>query len=425
MNTRSSAIDAPEHVNENADASLIDRLARRLVLSRLEHLQVGQIVVVENGKRITFGHPTEAFPLSAQLTVNHPGFYSDIAFGGSIGAGEAYINAYWATNDLTDLLRILLRNRDVLESMDSGMARLSRPLQKVLHALNRNTRNGSRKNIAAHYDLGNDFYQLWLDPTMMYSAAYFETPVTSLEQASTDKLDRICRKLDLSAGDSVMEIGTGWGGFAIHAARHYGCHVTTTTISQQQHDYARQAIADAGLEDKITLLFQDYRDLEGRFDKLVSIEMIEAVGHEYHDTFFRKCCDLLKPDGQMLLQAITIADQRYDSYRKGVDFIKRYIFPGGCLTSVTDLSRTMTEHTDMRVIHLEDIGPHYATTLRRWHDRFFARIEEVRELGYSETFIRMWQFYLCYCEAAFTERAIGDVQMLIMRPGARRDSIGY
>jgi cyclopropane-fatty-acyl-phospholipid synthase len=287
MNTRSAAIDAPERVNENARPSLIDRFARRLVLSRLEHLQFGQIVVTEKGERTTFGHLTDAFPLSAQLTVNNPGFYSDIAFGGSIGAGDAYISAYWATNDLTDLLRILLRNRDVLKSLDSGMARLTRPLQKVLHALNRNTRKGSRKNIAAHYDLGNDFYQLWLDPKMMYSAAYFETPATPLEKASTDKLDRICRKLDLSNGDSVMEIGTGWGGFAIHAAEHYGCHVTTTTISKQQHDYARQAISDAGLEDKITLLFQDYRDLEGRFDKLVSVEMIEAVGHEYHDTFFR------------------------------------------------------------------------------------------------------------------------------------------
>jgi len=253
MNTRFAAIDAPERVNENAKPSLIDRFARRLVLSRLEHLQFGQIVVTEKGERTTFGHLTDAFPISAQLTVNNPGFYSDMA-----------------TDDLTTLLRILLRNRDVLERIDSGMARLSRPLRKVLHALNRNTRKGSRKNIAAHYDLGNDFYQLWLDPTMMYSAACFETPATPLEEASINKLDRICRKLDLSDGDSVMEIGTGWGGFAIHAAKHYGCHVTTTTISKQQHDYARQAIADAGLEDKITLLLQDYRDLEGHFDKLVS-----------------------------------------------------------------------------------------------------------------------------------------------------------
>lgn len=425
MNTRSAAIGAPRGVNENAKPSLIDTFARRLVLSRLEHLQVGQIVVVENGEYATFGHLTEAFPHSVQLTVLNPRFYSDLAFGGSIGAGEAYINGYWTTNDLADLLRILLRNRDVLERMDSGIARLSRPLQKALHALNRNTRKGSRKNIAAHYDLGNDFYQLWLDPKMMYSSAYFDTPATTLEEAATDKLDRICRKLDLSEGDSVMEIGTGWGGFAIHAAKHYGCKVTTTTISQQQHDYARQAIANAGLEDRITLLLQDYRDLEGSFDKLVSIEMIEAVGHEYHDTFFRKCCDLLKPDGRMLLQAITIADQRYDAYKAGVDFIKRYIFPGGCLTSVTDMSRTLTEHTDMRVIHLEDIGPHYATTLRHWHDRFFARINDVRELGYSDAFIRMWQFYLCYCESAFVERAIGDVQMLIMRPGARCEHVRY
>jgi cyclopropane-fatty-acyl-phospholipid synthase len=260
---------------------------------------------------------------------------------------------------------------------------------------------------------------------MMYSCAYFDTPDTSLEDAATEKLDRICRKLNLSADDSVIEIGTGWGGFAVHAARHYGCHVTTTTISEQQYNYAKQAIAGAGLENKITLLLQDYRDLEGRFDKLVSIEMIEAVGHEFHTTYFKKCCELLKPDGQMLLQAITVADQRYDQYKTGVDFIKRYIFPGGCLTSVTDMSQTMTGHTDMRAIHLEDIGPHYAATLRHWHNRFLARIDEVRELGFSEAFIRMWQFYLSYCESAFIERAIGNVQMLVMRPAARRERIQY
>ncbi|MDH5621767.1 MAG: cyclopropane-fatty-acyl-phospholipid synthase family protein, partial [Gammaproteobacteria bacterium] len=211
------------------------------------------------------------------------------------------------------------------------------------------------------------------------------------------------------------------GGFAIHAAKNYGCHVTTTTISEQQYAYAKVAIHDAGLQDRITLLFKDYRDLEGSYDKLVSIEMIEAVGHEYHDTYFRKCCALLKPHGQMLLQAITIADQRYEQYKTGVDFIKRYIFPGGCLTSVTDMTRTMTKHTDLRVVHLEDIGPHYATTLRHWHDRFFARIDDVCKLGYSAAFIRMWQFYLCYCESAFIERAIGDVQMHLVRPGARHE----
>ncbi len=425
MNTRFVSLDSPKVSKEIVKGTVLDKLARRIVLSRLEKLQDGQVVVSENGEHLTFGKLTDDLPLTAQLRVLNPKFYSDVAFGGSIGAGEAYIHGYWACAELSDLLRILLRNREVLDQMDSGLALLSKPAQKLLHFLNKNTRKGSRKNIAAHYDLGNEFYQLWLDPKMMYSCAYFDTRDTSLEDASTEKLDRICRKLDLSADDSLIEIGTGWGGFAIHAARHYGCHVTTTTISEQQFNYAKQAVAKAGLEDKITLLLRDYRDLEGKFDKLVSIEMIEAVGHEYHDEYFKKCCDLLKPDGQMLLQAITIADQRYDEYKTDVDFINRYIFPGGCLTSVTDMSHTMTKHTDMRVLHLEDIGPHYATTLRTWRDRFFARIAEVRELGYSDAFIRMWEFYLCYCESAFLERATGTVQMLIMRPGARCDRISY
>ncbi len=422
---RPVSIDSPEFMRRTAKPAGLDKLARRLVHSRLRKIQNGQIVITENGQHTIHGQLTDGVPLTAHLTVENPRFYRDVAFGGSIGAGEAYIQGYWTCSDLSNLLRILLRNRDVLEEVDSGTALFTKPLQKLLHFYNRNTQEGSRRNIAAHYDLGNDFYRLWLDEKMMYSCAYFDSADTSLEAASTEKLDRICRKLDLSPEDSVIEIGTGWGGFAIHAAGNYGCHVTTTTISKQQFDFATQAVRKAGLEDRITLLFDDYRDLTGTYDKLVSIEMVEAVGHEFHDTFFRKCCELLKPDGQMLLQSITIADQKYDRYKKGVDFIKRYIFPGGCLTSVTDMSRTMTEHTDMRVIHLEDIGPHYAATLRRWHDRFFAKIDEVGKLGYSSEFIRMWQYYLCYCESAFMERAIGTVQMLIMRPDARRGIINY
>ena len=425
MNTRLATADSSDFDYISAAPSAIDRLARRIVLSRLEYLQIGQIVVSENGEQKTFGQLAGDFPHPVTLSVLNPKFFSEIAFGGSIGAGEAYINGDWACSELSEFLRIMIRNREFLERVNAGVALLSSPLQKLLHVLNKNTRKGSRKNIAAHYDLGNDFYRLWLDPSMMYSCAYFGTSDTSLDDAATEKLDRICRKLNLSADDSVIEIGTGWGGFAIHAARNYGCHVTTTTISQQQFDYAQEAIVAAGLENKITLLFEDYRDLEGSFDKLVSIEMIEAVGHEFHGNYFKKCCELLKPEGQMLLQAITMADQRYDQYKTGVDFIKQYIFPGGCLTSVTDMSRTMTRHTDMRVIHLEDIGPHYAKTLRKWHDRFFARIDEVRALGYSDGFIRMWQYYLCYCESAFIERATGTVQMLIMRPGARREQIQY
>lgn len=421
MNSRDISIDAPKLVRGAATSSWLDKLARRAVLSRLRKIEIGQIVISDHRELHVFGQPTREFPTTATISVLDDAFYSDIALGGSIGAGEAYMEGRWACDELTEMLRIMVRNREVLDQVDSGLALLGRPLQKLLHVIRKNTRKGSRRNIAAHYDLGNDFYRLWLDKSMMYSCAWFATPRMSLDDAATAKLDRICKKLRLTAADSVLEIGTGWGGFAIHAAEHYGCHVTTTTISDQQYAYAKEAIREKGLEDKITLLFKDYRDLEGRFDKLVSIEMIEAVGHEYHDAYFRKCCDLLKSDGQMLLQAITIADQRYEQYKRSVDFIKRYIFPGGCLTSVTDMTRTMTRHTDMRVVHLEDIGPHYATTLRHWHDRFFARIDKIRKLGYSGAFIRMWQFYLCACESAFTERAIGNVQMHIVRPGARHE----
>jgi cyclopropane-fatty-acyl-phospholipid synthase len=419
------SLDSHEFIRQTVKPRGLDRLARRLVHSRLAKITNGQLVISENGQHSTYGKLTDEVPLTAQISVDDPQFYRDVAFGGSIGAGEAYIHGHWSCGDLSNLLRILLRNREVLDNVDSGTALFTRPLQKLFHLFNRNTHEGSRRNIAAHYDLGNDFYRLWLDPKMMYSSAYFESADATLEDASAAKLDRICRKLDLSADDEVIEIGTGWGGFAIHAATHYGCRVTTTTISKQQYDYARAAVAAAGLQDRITLLFDDYRDLQGQYDKLVSIEMIEAVGHEFHDSFFRQCCSLLKPDGQMLLQAITIADQRYEQYKTSVDFIKRYIFPGGCLTSVTDMCRTMTTHTDMRMHQLEDIGPHYATTLRHWHDRFTARLDEVREQGYSDEFIRLWQFYLSYCEGAFLERAIGTVQLLAMRPDARRDSLAF
>jgi cyclopropane-fatty-acyl-phospholipid synthase len=416
---RTVSIDSRKFLEASRRPTALDALARRVVRDRLASLRNGQIVVTENGRHESFGAVTDDHPLTVQLTINDPRFYSDIAFGGAVGAGESYIHGCWSCDELTSLVRILVKNREVLLDMDSGTAHLTRPLQKMFHWLNRNTRNGSQRNIAAHYDLGNDFYALWLDKRMMYSGAIFEHVDMSLEAASVAKLDRICRKLNLSPRDHVLEIGTGWGGFAIYAAENYGCRVTTTTISGQQYDYAEDAIARAGLEDRVTLLQSDYRDLDGEYDKLVSIEMIEAVGHEYHDTYFRKCCELLKRDGLMLLQAITIADQHYERAKRTVDFIKRYIFPGGCLTSVTAMSDTLTRKTDMRIVNLEDIGPHYATTLRCWRERFFDNVDRVRGMGYSEEFIRMWQYYLCYCEGAFLERAIGNVQMLMMRPDAR------
>jgi cyclopropane-fatty-acyl-phospholipid synthase len=420
---KTQSIDAPGLLAAPPKIGLIDRVARRLVLKRLGKLHHGRVALVENENQVVFGAPTEAFAFEAEIEVIDPRFYSEVAFGGSIGSGEAYMQGYWRCEDLTSLVRILLRNRDVLEGMETGIARLAKPVRKLLHWLNRNTRKGSRKNIAAHYDLGNDFYSLWLDETMMYSSAFFPSRDATLKEASVAKLDRICRKLDLQPTDTVVEIGTGWGGFALHAAKNYGCHVTTTTISRQQYDFALERIRSEGLEDRITLLFEDYRDLEGSFDKLVSIEMIEAVGHEFHDTYFAKCAELLKPSGQMLLQAITIDDRRYEAYKKGVDFIKRYIFPGGCLTSVTAMTDTLTRVSDMRVFHIEDIGPHYARTLRRWHERFMDRIDEVSRLGYSEAFQRMWRFYLSYCEGAFREHAIGNVQMLMVKPEARPETI--
>jgi cyclopropane-fatty-acyl-phospholipid synthase len=418
------SINAPKFLEAARKPTSLEALARRVVRARLESLRNGQIVISENGCHEIFGAVTDDLPLTVQLTIHDPRFYYDIAFGGAVGAGESYIHGYWSCDELTTLVRILVKNRDVLLDMDSGTARLTRPLQKMFHRFNRNTRSGSRRNISAHYDLGNEFYALWLDQRMMYSSAIFEHADMSLEAASVAKLDRICRKLNLSPDDHVLEIGTGWGGFAIYAAENYGCRVTSTTISKQQYDYAQDAIAKAGLDDRITLLQSDYRDLDGQYDKLVSIEMIEAVGHEFHDTYFRKCCDLIKKDGLMLLQAITIADQHYERAKNTVDFIKRYIFPGGCLTSVTAMSDTLTRVTDMRIVNLEDIGPHYATTLRHWHDRFFGKLDDVRDMGFSEEFIRMWQYYLCYCQGGFMEGAIGNVQMLMMRPDARPASPG-
>jgi cyclopropane-fatty-acyl-phospholipid synthase len=326
----------------------------------------------------------------------------------------------WTTDDLAAVIRIILRNREVLDAMDSALTRLaSVPLHKLFHALHRNTPRGSRANIAAHYDLGNDFYRLFLDDTLTYSCGIFERPDSTLRDASVAKYDRLCRKLGLRPDHHVLEIGTGWGGFAIHAASTYGCRVTTTTISKEQFDLAAQRVQEAGLADRVDLLLTDYRDLTGQFDRLVSIEMIEAVGHHYLGTYFRSCADRLKPDGMAALQAITILDQVYDRHIGEVDFIKRYIFPGSCIPSVAAIMRAIARASDLKLFHLEDITPHYATTLRLWRERFFASLDAVRSLGFGDVFIRMWDFYLSYCEAGFAERYIGDVQMVLTKPLCR------
>jgi cyclopropane-fatty-acyl-phospholipid synthase len=300
--------------------------------------------------------------------------------------------------------------------MDSRWAWLSTPFLKLFHFWNRNSKAGSARNIAAHYDIGNELYKLMLDETMAYSCGIFRTPQSSLYEASVEKFDAACRKLNLKSTDHLLEIGTGWGGMAIHAAKNYGCKVTTTTISRQQYELAKQKVIEAGLQDRITLLLDDYRDLQGQYDKLVSIEMIEAVGANYLDTYLAKCASLLKPEGAMLLQAITLQDQFYKQALKSVDFIQRYIFPGSFIPSVTAICNSLSVATDFKVAHLEDIGPHYATTLRHWRERFFGALPQIRGLGYSDSFIRMWEYYLCYCEGGFTERQLGVAQILLTKP---------
>jgi cyclopropane-fatty-acyl-phospholipid synthase len=348
--------------------------------------------------------------------------YRSLAFGGTVGAGADYRDGLWSCDDLTALVRILVLNRQVLDGMEQGLARLSAPWRRLAHCLRHNTKDGSRRNIAAHYDLGNDFFSLMLDETMMYSCAFFEKETTDLAEASTAKNDRICRKLNLSPTDHLLEIGTGWGGFALHAAARYGCCVTTTTISRKQYEVAVRRVQEAGLADRVTVLLKDYRDLHelgATFDAIVSIEMIEAVGRAYYDTYFGACSALLRPQGRMLLQAITIEDRQYERAARSVDFIQQYIFPGSCIPSVTALCASVARATDMGLFHLEDIGAHYPPTLRAWRERLAANLGRVRALGYSDSFLRLWDLYLCYCEGGFLERSISTAHLLFAKPSYR------
>jgi cyclopropane-fatty-acyl-phospholipid synthase len=406
----------------SAPVGMIDRLLRRRLLETLMEVR-GRITLEEAGAVTVLGTPDEVdgVPLAVHLRIHDPAFYRQVALNGSVGAGEAYMDGLWDCDDLVMLVRLLVRNRDRLDAMETGTARLGGWLMKGLHALSRNTRRGSRRNIAAHYDLGNPLFALFLDANLMYSSAIFRDAGESLETASERKLERICRKMGLGPQHHVVEIGTGWGGFALHAAGRHGCRVTTTTLSREQHDLARQRIAEAGLADRADVVMKDYRDLEGRYDRLVSIEMIEAIGHQYLDTYFGKVASLLKDDGMALIQAITIEDHRYAQALKSVDFIKRHIFPGSFIPSVGAMTGAIARASDLRLFNLEDIGPSYALTLRAWRQRFMARLPEVRALGYDERFIRMWEFYLAYCEGGFIERSIGDVHLWLTRPGARPD----
>ncbi|MEM1403753.1 MAG: cyclopropane-fatty-acyl-phospholipid synthase family protein [Pseudomonadota bacterium] len=394
-------------------------LARRFMLRVLSHIKVGSLTIHDGDDTHHFGNPDAAGEPHAEIVVHNRAAFGKVLTGGTIASGEAYIDGDWSTPDLTEVTRLFSANMDSMASMQSGQHWYTRVALKLAHAMNRNTHEGSRRNISAHYDLGNDFFQLFLDPTMMYSAAVFDKPNATLEKAAVDKLDELCKQLELSPDDHLMEIGTGWGGMAIHAAQRYGCRVTTTTISKEQYEYAKAKVEELGLQDRITLLLEDYRALKGQYDKLVSVEMIEAVGHDFYSSYFQTCSRLLKPHGKMVIQAITIPDRRYEQARRSVDFIKRYIFPGGCLPSLEVIAQHLANDTDMQMVHLRDITQDYALTLEQWRHRFMDRLDEVRSLGFDERFIRMWEFYLCYCEGGFRERIIGTAQLSFAKPGYR------
>ena len=397
----------------------LDGLAKKILLKQFSLITLGELILNDGEDTYHFGIKSEECDLSVTIDIQDVRFYADICFGGSIGASESYMYGYWKTNNLTNLIRVFSKNKEALDTIEGGLSYITVPAQKMFHWFNRNTQQGSRKNIEAHYDIGNDLFKIMLDETMMYSSAIFSDENMSLYDAQMNRLDVICKKLDLQASDELLEIGTGWGALSIYAAKNYGCHVTTTTISREQYNLACERVEKEGLSDKITVLIKDYRHLNGKFDKLVSVEMIEAVGHQYYETYFNKCSELLKPTGMMLLQAITISDQQYEAAKTSVDFIKRYIFPGSCIPSVTAMQQAITNSSDLRLYDLKDIGPHYATTLNHWRKNIDANIDEVKKLGYSDEFMRMWEFYLCYCEGGFIERVISDVHMLLVKPNNR------
>lgn len=396
--------------------SWLEGLGRRAVLGQLQKLPAGSLTIQEpDGEVVTVGQGEP----HGEIRIHHWDTYRAMMTGGSIGAAEAYMAGAWESPDLVDVIRYFSANVVAMDALEGGVANLAKPLLRLLHFMNRNSVAGSRRNIAAHYDLGNDFFSLFLDRRMMYSSAIYPAPDADLETAAEYKLDLICQRLKLQPGQRLLEIGTGWGGLALHAARYYGAVVTTTTISREQARYAREQVCEAGLEDRVQVLEQDYRELTGHYDRIVSVEMIEAVGHQFLDGYFKMLNERLKPDGLLLLQAITVPDQRYEYARDSVDFIKRYIFPGGFLPSVAVMCDGLRRHTSLVPVALNDIGDHYARTLEHWRERFLAALPRIRELGFDERFCRMWDYYLCYCQGAFMERAISTVHLTAAGPEYR------
>ena len=401
---------------------ILDKVARKIILGYFKEIKEGQITVKENSDHMVFGEVTPKFPVKATIEVQNSRMYMDIAAKGLNGSADAFIKGWWTCDNLTNLVRIFTRNRDTANKFESGIANLAIWALKLSHSCRRNNLKESLRNIHAHYDLGNEFFSTFLDDTRMYSCAIFTKPESSLHEASITKIDRICKKLNLSPADHLLEIGTGWGGFALYAAKNYGCRITSTTISQEQFIFSENLIKKNGLQDQVTILKKDFRELEGQFDKLVSIEMIEAIGHRLYKTFFQKCGQLLKPEGLLAIQAITITDNLFNESKDFIDFIKQYIFPGSCIPSISALCSAASS-SDIKLFHLEDITPHYARTLKEWRTNFLKNKSRIKNLGFTNPFIRLWLFYLCYCEGGFIERQIGNVQMVFTKPLCRRDPI--
>lgn len=400
--------------------SVIDGWAKNIVFRWLKSFTQGSLTIDDDDGRHHFGQPSHKAAISAHIVVKHDSVYRDVLFNGTVGSGEAYMKGSWESPNLVNVIRLMCNNMDRLNKINRGWSKVNSIAARMVHRLRSNNKHNAKLNIAAHYDLGNDFFAEFLDPTMMYSSAIFPTSESTLEEAAVYKLEHICQRLQLRETDHLLEIGTGWGGMAIHAAKNYGCRVTTTTISREQYNFALARVKAAGLENQITVLLEDYRDLKGKYDKLVSIEMIEAVGRRYFQQYFSTCNRLLKDSGLMLIQAITMADQRYDLSGESSDFIQRYIFPGGDLPSISVITKHVGQDTDMQLVGVEDITLDYALTLSAWRHRFFERLGNIKSQGYNDVFIRMWEFYLSYCEGGFMERTIGTMQFLMAKPGCKQ-----
>lgn len=412
-----ATFEPPEPVERSRPLSaLLGSVARRVVLSRFSRIAEGDLTLIDGADVLRVGRRGD--PLRATITIHDPRFWGAIAAGGTNGGAEAFMDGWWSTDDLVAVVRIAARAGGGAAALEAGRFSAAQWLARAGHALRRNTRRGARRNIEAHYDLGNAFYALFLDETMTYSCGIFERPDATLREASEAKIDRACRKLGLRPGLHLLEIGTGWGELAIRAARDFGCRVTTTTLSREQHAFATARVRAAGLSDRVDVRLEDYRDLRGRYDRIVSIEMIEAVGWEYYEDFFRVCGERLTPDGLALVQSITLPDQAFERAKREVDFIKKHVFPGGCIPAIGPLVQAAGRGSDLGLVGLEEFGLHYAKTLRHWRERFLARRADVRTLGFDDRFLRLWEYYLAYCEGGFLERYIGAAQLLFAKPRA-------